>query len=112
MAELNNETLMALMQIMDVSEVHMLTAKSIPTLNRMKRGATGLATFASQLDMKFLEKHGLKVCGCCGVKLVPTKPVRGQKLTCLCEDCWSSDFADDNYQVHQANREEINYFGD
>ena len=112
MAELGNETLMALMQIMEVSEVAMLTAKSIPTLNRMKRGAADLAYLPSQLDVKFLKKHGLKICGCCGVRLVPTKPIRHQILTRLCEECWTDDFADDNYEVHRSNREEINYFGD
>jgi len=34
-------------------------------------------------------RGGRKVCQCCRINYVPTVPIRGHILTCLCEECWT-----------------------
>lgn len=92
--ELNNATLLALMEIMSIKEVTKLTTRSYSALKRLKRGLHDLERLPSQMDREFLKEKGLKICQCCETGIVPTKPVRWQLLTILCEKCWTSDLAD------------------
>ena len=87
---------MALMEIMTIEEVVDLSGISRAQLYKLKSGYHPMASMPKDLDVKFIESLGLKICQCCGVRLVPIKPVRYQILTRLCEHCWSSDFASDN----------------
>ena len=93
---LNKVTAMALMEIMTIEEVVDLSGISRAQLYKLKSGYHPMASMPKDLDVKFIESLGLKICQCCGVRLVPIKPVRYQILTRLCEHCWSSDFASDN----------------
>lgn len=95
MAKVNKITAAALAEIMPAKEVAKLSGLSTSQVNKIKSGVHP----AGKLDKTFLAKQGLKICTCCDERLVPTKPVRYQILTRLCEKCWSSSFATDDYAV-------------
>ena len=97
--KVNRVTAMALMEIMSVDEIIKLSGISRAQLYKMKAGQQAMAYLPSDLDVEFIESLGLKICQCCGVRLVPTKPIRYQKLTCLCETCWSGDYAIEDHSV-------------
>jgi hypothetical protein len=98
-AKMHKATAVALMSIMTITEVMNLSGYSKSQLYRLKSGKHPIAHLPSDLDREFIESLGLKICACCQVKLVPTKPVRGHILTSLCESCWSSTFAEENMLV-------------
>ena len=95
MAKVDTATALALMDIMPVREVAKIIDMSIAQLNRLKTGDNKI----SKLDKELIKSLGLKICQCCDERLVPIKPVRHQKLTRLCEKCWSSDFAEEDYEI-------------
>lgn len=88
------------MEIMSTAEVAKMIDLSESQLNRLRAGRYPVANLSSGLDKEFIESLGLKICQCCGVRLVPTKPIRYHVLTRLCEPCWTSEMGDDNYDLH------------
>ena len=94
-------TLLALMGIMTVLEVKEVsgTELSVRQLYRIKSGESPISELQSEIDLDLIKSLGLKICECCGIRIVPTKPIRYQILTRLCEPCWSSDFGEEDYNV-------------
>jgi hypothetical protein len=101
-AKMHKATAVALMSIMAIKDVMHLSGYSKSQLYRLKSGKHPVAYLPSDLDKEFIKALGLKICTCCQVKLVPTKPVRYQILTSLCESCWSSKFAEENVPVSMS----------
>jgi len=97
--KINKATALALMEIMDVKDVAKMIDLSLSQLYRLKSSECSFVILPSDLDKELIAALGLKICECCGVRVVPVKPVRYQILTRLCEPCWSGDFGEEDYNV-------------
>lgn len=84
-------TIIALCEIMSRKEVAELAEVSLATIKNLVRGEQQLVLDPDDLDKDYIESLGFKICGCCGVRIVPKEPVDYQILTRLCVSCWEGE---------------------
>jgi len=78
--QISKATALALMGIMEVQDVAKMIDLSVSQLYRLKSGECPFVILPSDLDKELIESLGLKICECCGIRVVPSKPVRYQIL--------------------------------
>jgi len=94
----NHYTILALLEVFSGAEIAKMLGVSSSLVSEIKRGNK---TFPLQyLNRPLLAKLGLRVCTCCGIRIVPKKLLgRGIKLTRLCKHCYETIQQDEEYSI-------------